>query len=233
MSTTPFDVGTPLHDAAGPQRPLLRAGTTALDLAARPALLAVPTAAAAGAAVPLLVFFHGSRGDPQQSLALVGAAAERRGVAVLAPASSDYSWDLVVGAPGPDVAVVRRGLAEVAALLPVDPARLCLGGFSDGASYALTVGLANPAAVEAVTAFSPGFAVDGAGAARPRCFVAHGTADRVLPIERTSRVLVPRLRRAGHEVQDVEFTGGHEVPAAVLERALGWWLGGPPARARG
>ena len=111
----------------------------------------------------------------------------------------------------------------------VDPGAVCFGGFSDGASCALTLGSANPATVQAVTAFSPGFVLDGQAAGRPapgpRCFVAHGTADAVLPIERTSRRIVPRLRGRGLAVEHLEFTGRHEVPADVVERALLWWLG--------
>ncbi|NAZ85301.1 alpha/beta hydrolase [Kineococcus indalonis] len=115
------------------------------------------------------MFFHGSGGDAQRSLRLAGAAAERHGAAVLAPRSTRHTWDVVIGAPGPDVAAVRRALAGVAGLLPVDPERLCFGGFSDGASCALSLGLANPRAVRAVAAFSPGSVVDGAvgGAGAP------------------------------------------------------------------
>ena len=186
------------------------------------ALLAVPAGPAGPR--PLLVFFHGSGGTPQQSLSLTHEAAERAGVAVLAPRSVDRSWDLVTGEPGPDVAALRRSLAAAARHVRTDPAALALGGFSDGASYALTLGLANPGTVGAVLAFSPGFFA-GRAAGAPRCFVSHGRADRVLPPGRTSARIVPLLRRAGHEVEFAEFDGGHEVPGWAVERALSSWLG--------
>jgi poly(3-hydroxybutyrate) depolymerase len=39
----------------------------------------------------------------------------------------------------------------------VDPQRICVSGFSDGASYALSLGLANGDLFTHVAAFSPGF----------------------------------------------------------------------------
>ena len=222
MSPGPLDVGplpAPVADRGVP-----RPGTREVRAGRHEGLLVVPSAAVDGP-VPLLVFFHGSGGTAQQSLGLLGDAGERSGAAVLALRSTDHTWDVVVGRPGPDVAAVRRAFAEVTAVLDVDSSSVCFGGFSDGASYALTLGLANPETVQAVTAFSPGFVVDGMPAPGPRCFVSHGTADPVLPIDRTSRRIVPLLRGDGIEVEYLEFEGRHEVPAAAVERAFGWWLG--------
>jgi predicted esterase len=53
-------------------------------------------------------------------------------------------------------------------------------------------------------------------------FVSHGVHDRVLPIDRCSRRLVPGLRRTGYEVTYEEFDGGHLVPADVASRAAAW-----------
>ena len=210
--------------SAPPGRTAPRPGTETVPAGYHDAFLAVPPAAAKGP-VPLLVFLHGSGGTAQQSLDLVGAVAERRGVAVLAPRSTRYTWDVVLGRPGPDVAALQRALAAVVATLDVDADAVGVGGFSDGASYALSLGLASPASVRAVLAFSPGFFA-GRAAGAPRCFVSHGRADRVLPLGRTSARIVPLLRRAGHEVEFAEFDGGHEVPGWAVERALTWWLGG-------
>ncbi|HEV2088501.1 MAG TPA: hypothetical protein VGR21_09330 [Cryptosporangiaceae bacterium] len=99
---------------------------------------------------------------------------------------------------------------------------LAIGGFSDGASYALSLGLINGDVFDAVLAFSPGFAAATALAASPACFVSHGRSDRVLPIDRCSRRIVPTLRRLGYPVRYHEFDGGHEVPTAVVDEALEW-----------
>ena len=61
---------------------------------------------------------------------------------------------------------------------------------------------------------------------RPRCYVSHGTRDAVLPIDRCSRRIVPRLERAGYAVRYHEFDGPHTVPAAVAREAVGWFAKG-------
>jgi predicted esterase len=106
--------------------------------------------------------------------------------------------------------------------VPVDPARIAVGGFSDGASYALSLGLANGDLFPRVIAFSPGFVVSAAVHGHPRFFVSHGTADPILPIDECSRVIVPRLRSMGYDVTFREFDGRHEVPADVAQAGMRW-----------
>jgi predicted esterase len=57
---------------------------------------------------------------------------------------------------------------------------------------------------------------------RPRLFVSRGTADQILPIDRCSRVIVPRLRMLNYDVTYREFDGRHEMPAEILAEALRW-----------
>ena len=104
----------------------------------------------------------------------------------------------------------------------VDPARVTVGGFSDGATYALSLGLVNGDLFRRIVAFSPGFVVDGAPHGKPRVFVSHGTSDPILPIDQCSRLIVPALKRQGYDVTFREFTGGHEVPAAIAAEAMAW-----------
>ena len=125
------------------------------------------------------------------------AAADRYGVVLVAPDSRHpATWDLIAqGGFGPDVAFLDRVLDAVAEAVDLDPARLAIGGVSDGASYALALGLSNGDVFPTVLAFSPGFLVVPAAVGRPRVFVSHGTADPVLPIDACSRSFVPALRR--------------------------------------
>ena len=106
----------------------------------------------------------------------------------------------------------------------IDPQRIAVGGFSAGASYALSIGLANGGLFTHVSAYSPGFNAAPAREGRPRVFVSHGTSDGVLPINATSRRIVPQLRREGYEVEYEEFTGLHTVPSAIVEKSLDWFL---------
>ncbi len=154
-------------------------------------------------------------------------AADAGGVAVLAPDSSrGATWDLVVDEVGPDVAFLDAPLREAFRDVAVDPGRVAIGGFSDGASYALSIGMANGLLFGAVLAFSPGFALPPSVEGRPRIFVSHGDADPVLPVDRCSRALVPRLRARGYDVRYREFAGAHAVPPHVVRDAVAWWLDG-------
>jgi phospholipase/carboxylesterase len=174
---------------------------------------------------PLLVFFHGAGGTAAQGVGLVGDAAVARDALVLATSSVGATWDLVAGGLGRDVAVLDAALGQVLARQPVTG--VALAGFSDGASYALSLGLANGDLAEAVLAFSPGFAVPPRRVGRPRVWISHGTADRVLPVARCGRRLARQLGAEGYDVTYWEFDGGHAVPPDLVTAALAGWLGDP------
>ena len=200
--------------------PLATPGTHPLGVAAvRDTLLHVPGTLPPGAAPTLVVSLHGAGGDAEAGLALLRPLAEERGLLVLAPASRGSTWDAVRGGYGPDVELVDRALATVFAAFAVD--LVAVAGFSDGASYALGLGLANGELFRDVLAFSPGFVPPGAPRrGRPRIFVSHGDADGVLPIERTSRRIVPALRDDGYDVTYREFSGPHTVPPEIAREAV-------------
>ena len=105
----------------------------------------------------------------------------------------------------------------------VDKTRVAVGGYSDGASYALSLGIANGDLFSHVLAFSPGFLAPPSQRGSPRIFVAHGTRDGWLPIDSCSRRIVPRLERAGYELRYREFEGGHVVPPSIAREALTWF----------
>jgi phospholipase/carboxylesterase len=151
--------------------------------------------------------------------------ADEAGLIVLAPPSRAESWDVRYGSFGPDVAFIDRALAWTFSRYRVDPSRLMLAGFSDGASYALSLGSVNGDLFSNLCAFSPGFVADGERHGRPEIFIAHGRQDPVLPIDRTSRVIVPQLRSEGYDVTYVEFEGVHHVEPENQIRALRWFLG--------
>jgi phospholipase/carboxylesterase len=107
----------------------------------------------------------------------------------------------------------------------VDAERVAIEGFSDGASYAVSLGLANGDLFTHVIAFSPGLVdqVTQRGN-KPSIFIAHGTRDERLPIDATSGQRVTRLERDGCEVRFRKFDGGHEVPAEVAREAVEWFI---------
>jgi phospholipase/carboxylesterase len=187
---------------------------------ARDSLLVVPPGPPRP--LPLLVFFHGAGGEAARSLPLVQDVAAARGALVLLPTSAGPTWDLISGGLGRDVAALDAALEDVFAQYAVD--RIAFSGFSDGASYALSIGLANGDLGEAILAFSPGFAAPPAQHGQPRVWVSHGTADTVLPVERCGRRVVRLLTDAGYPVHYEEFDGPHVVPPHLVEAAFAWWL---------
>jgi phospholipase/carboxylesterase len=212
--------GTPRVAAPGP-------GLSRLGLrSARDAWLYVPAGRVATERGPLVVVLHGAGGSAADVMGIFQGLADARNLLLLAPESRGPSWDAIGGTMGPDVVRLDQALAWVFARFAVDERRLALSGFSDGASYALTVGLANGTLFSHVIAFSPGFAAPPRLEGSPRVFVSHGVHDRVLPIDRCSRPLVPWLREIGHgvdhDVTYLEFDGAHTVPPEIAARAATW-----------
>jgi phospholipase/carboxylesterase len=205
--------------SAEPAGPRPAPGVSALDLGpGAEVLLAAPPGDVRG----LLVFCHGAGGSAANALRAVGDRAAAAGVAVLAPTSAASTWDLMAGGLGRDVAVLDAALTQVFERLPVD--RVALGGFSDGASYALSLGVANGELAEAVLAFSPGFIAAPGRYGRPRFWISHGADDRVLPVARCGRRLAGDLKADGYTVTYEEFAGGHVITPGLVTAALGWWL---------
>jgi phospholipase/carboxylesterase len=183
----------------------------------RDGLIRVPDATE-GQAPPLVVMLHGAGGHAAGTLALIEAAAP--GALLLVPESRRSTWDVIMGGYGPDVAFIDEALRRVFARHRVDPRRIVLAGFSDGASYALSLALGNGDLFTHALAFSPGFAAPPDPVGRPRLFLSHGVADDVLPIAACSRRLVPALRGAGYDVLYREFPGGHYVPEELAAEAM-------------
>lgn len=205
-----------------PARPrTLAAGRSALGLAdGRDGLVRVPDA---DGPLGLVVLLHGAGSSGAAAMALLEDVPGAEDLVLVAPDARGATWDVIErGGFGPDVAFLDAALVHVFAGVPVDPARVALAGFSDGASYALSLGLPNGDLVSAIVAFSPGFLAPDASVGRPRVYVTHGAEDRVLPIDRCSRRLVPALADAGYDVTYREFDGGHAVPPELAAAAVAW-----------
>lgn len=202
-------------------RTSLENGQLRLSSGERDALIQMPSTPPDGP-LPLLVFLHGATQNGAGMLRRIGPAADRAGVAVLAPDSRGMTWDAIRDGFGDDIQFLNRALEHVFARASIDPARVAVGGFSDGASYAVSLGLANGDLFPRVVACSPGFVIPVQPQGRPRFFISHGTADQILPIDQCSRVIVPRLRALGYYVTFREFEGRHEVPPAVADEGLQW-----------
>ncbi|MDR1998761.1 MAG: hypothetical protein LBQ06_02305 [Frankiaceae bacterium] len=204
---------------APPRAPPLGAGLNVpLGEAETAPILFVPDDLPPGP-VPLVVMLHGASGRPRQALAILRGEAQRRKFLILVPKSVNQTWDALRGTWGPDVEAIDGLLRFAFEHFPVDPARIVAAGISDGASYALSIGLINGEFFRSVIAFSPGYFVPGRQAGRPEIFVSHGIYDSVLPIEFTGREVRRVLIEDGYAVDYREFEGGHEAPYDIAELA--------------
>jgi phospholipase/carboxylesterase len=172
--------------------------------------------------VPLLLFLHGATQSADDMFEYLGSAPEEAGVAILAPNSRDVTWDAITGSFGPDIQFLNRALERVFETVLIDTSRLAIGGFSDGASYALSVGLINGDLFKRIVANSPGFIIDGRTNGKPRFFISHGTRDQILPIDRCGRKVAADLRVLGYDVTFREFDGRHGIPPDVAREGMRW-----------
>lgn len=189
----------------------------------RDGVLYVPQSYTPDTPMPLFVALHGAGGDATNWESYHDRA-EERGLVFMAPDSRSSTWDVVSGGFGRDVDFIDDALAHTFDRVRIDPARIALGGFSDGASYALALGLPNGTLFTHLVAYSPGFLVESALVGRPPIYISHGTRDGILPVTFTRNSIVPVLREAGYDVTYEEFDGAHQVPAAITESALDWFL---------
>jgi len=186
------------------------------------ALLAAP---ASYQPMPFILMLHGAGGTARAAITPLLPFIEELGVLVLAVGSREQTWDALLDGYGPDVSCIDQALAYTFRHYSVDPSHLAIGGFSDGASYALSLGLINGDLFRQILAFSPGFIVQGKRHGSPSIYVSHGTHDTVLPIHLCSRRLVPQLQRWGYDVHYHEFDGTHTIPLPIAREAAIWFLG--------
>jgi phospholipase/carboxylesterase len=189
----------------------------------RDGLVYVPAGYAEQSPAPLMLIFHGAGGSGSRASAWFPLA-DASGVVLLAPDSRDErSWDAVLGDWGPDLQFIARALRHTVDRWAIDRGRMCVAGFSDGASYALSFGIGAGVVFSQVAGFSPGLMTPRDARGKPRIFISHGTSDPVMPIDETSRRFVPALRKLGYDVTFREYDGRHNVPEPVVRDAFAWF----------
>lgn len=177
---------------------------------------------------PLLILIHG---DGQTSASwktgAMLALADEFGVVLLAPDARSTNWDYIVDRQfGVDVDFIDLALGKLFSKVNIDATRIGMAGFSDGASYTLSLGIINSDFIKSVIAFSPAAMYVPIRKGSPRIFIAHGIEDTISPIGRSRDGIVPVLFSVGLEPHYVEFTGGHEIPTDIQREAMEWFTDG-------
>src|SRR6185295_17264118 len=116
------------------------------------AQLYVPDSLALDRPAPFILLLHGAGGKGENMIRRFREEADRRGIILLAPDSADRTWDVMAAmgdSPGRmpgygrDPARIDAALKEVFARYAIDPKKVAIAGFSDGAGYALSLGAEN------------------------------------------------------------------------------------------
>lgn len=191
-------------------------------------------------AYPTLVLLHG-RGDSAAGILPLAYEFERDDLLVIsvqAPLelggvmAGGYEWYRLREPRRLDEATLRSSLDALAEFLdtateayPVDPERVVLLGFSQGAVMSLAAQALRPDSVAGVIALSGYFPIEvepdaGNLVGRP-AFVAHGVHDDIIPVEagRRTRDL---LERHGVDLTYREYGMAHQVSAEEMGDARAW-----------
>ena len=210
---------------APPTGELLEAGLHPLGLSDGPrdGLIYVPDAEGRR---PVMLVLHGATMMAKWMARPLVAAADDAGLVMVIPDSraTGTSWDVLVQRGyGPDVEFCDAAMAYAFDHCNIDLTNVSVGGISDGASYALSLGVMNGDLFGAIVAWSPGFiAPRSVTDEKPRIFLSHGTKDTILPIDHCGRPIAHSLHQNGYKVEYIEFDGGHEMPDPIIRASFSW-----------
>jgi phospholipase/carboxylesterase len=170
---------------------------------------------------------HGARGDGDRTLEQQRAVAEQHGVILLCPSTRSGTWDAIRGDFAHDFTRLDELLTQTFDRCNVDATRIASAGFSDGATYALSIGLMNGDLFTHIVAHSPGFIISDERAGKPAVYISHGRQDEVLPFDRCGARIAAELEREGYAPRFDIFEGGHTASPEIRGAALQWFTESP------
>jgi phospholipase/carboxylesterase len=191
---------------------------------------------------PMLLMLHGV-GSHERDLFDLAEYLDRRFFIVSARAPNvlgpdAYAWYPVeFTATGPIIdpeaaedsrLIVLRFIDELIGTYHVDPKRVFLMGFSQGAIMSLSVALTQPDKIAGVVAMSsrllpeiqPKMAQPDQLRGLPICMV-HGTSDPIIPL-RDARAARDELLRLGIALSYHEYAMGHQVTVESMKDIVAW-----------
>jgi predicted esterase len=206
-------------------------GFVEIESGASRAVLLTPSVVEPGRRYPLFTVFHGAGRQDEMLVKACREEPDRRQALFLVPRSVEPTWDLIAGASAqPDLDFLEYAWDLIYRRYPIDPGRQALIGYSDGASYALSLALSNPGFFDAALCWAAGFAMMdrkavGADDKRTRFYLEYGTADPLFPFEQTALPMRENLEKAGYRVEFSVDEGGRHWPSGSFQReALDWYF---------
>lgn len=179
---------------------------------------------------PLFTVFHGAGRQDELLVRACRREPDARQAFFFVPRSVEPTWDLIVDSDPVDLEFLEYAWDLIYRRYPIDPDRQALIGYSDGASYALSLALSNPGTFAAVMAWAAGFvvldrsAVDHPGH-KARIYLEYGTHDPLFPFEQIAVPMRDNLRRAGYDVTFSVDEGGRHMPSGSFQtEALDWFF---------
>ncbi|MAI77561.1 MAG: hypothetical protein CL917_01325 [Deltaproteobacteria bacterium] len=179
---------------------------------------------------PLFTVFHGAGRQDEMLVKACRDEPEAREAFFFIPRSVAPTWDLIAGGQGEDFAFLEFAWDLIYRRYPIDPFAQCLIGYSDGASYALSLSLSNPGFFDAVLCWAAGFAsMDrralGRTSRRTRFYLEYGTHDELFSFEQVARPMQEQLKKAGYTVEFSIDEGGRHWPSRDFQpQALNWYF---------
>jgi phospholipase/carboxylesterase len=190
----------------------------------RRSILYVPPSYDATKPAPFLLALHGATGSGDSMLRGERAAAEKHGVIVLSPSSRETTWDAIRGTFSTDLTRIDHMLTDVFDQCSIDPRHVGIVGFSDGATYAISMGIINGDVFTHIIGHSAGFIIPGVIHGRPKVYMSHGRQDPILPIDQCGRHIAAQLTHAAYVLRFDEFDGGHMASPEIREAAVSWFV---------
>jgi phospholipase/carboxylesterase len=218
------------HQLPEPRDEELPTGRVRVENGPGRALLLTPERIDPERRYPLITVLHGAGRREEMLVEAYRDEPAARDALFLIPRSHHPTWDLIAANDRPDLDFLEWAYDLIYRRYPVDPDRQAMIGYSDGASYALSVVLSNPGIFRAVMGWAAGFLVvdeDGISAddPKPTVLLEYGTHDQLFPFERVALPMRQRLEQMGYAVEFRVDEGGRHWPSGDFQpEALGWFF---------
>jgi phospholipase/carboxylesterase len=179
---------------------------------------------------PLITVLHGAGRQDEMLARACRDEPEKRQALFLIPRSKLPTWDLIVSEERADLDFLEYAYDLIYRRYPIDAFRQALLGFSDGASYGLSIGLSNPRMFRAIMAWAAGFVtVDRTflhdDDPKPDLLLEYGTHDPVFPFEQIAVPMRESLEKADYRVEFRVDEGGRHWPSGDFQpEALDWFF---------